>query len=403
MANSTPQAHNGPSQTSEQEAIEAKNNAKTAELDASEAISKAEVAKSFAEDAICKIDNASQSSEMASQQGSEHSKDSLTEAGLAMSEAKAAIQIAESARGEAESARNQAEEARHTAEGARNLAEEARTLAEKNRGSEETERIKAERSKQKAERAKEEALALANALEEKQTELMQYATTLKINNKDLEQFALLASHDLQAPLRKIKLFSEHIEKEAKGKLSPESLDGLQRIQKSIHSMQNLIKDQLSVARTPQIKQFELVDLATVVKDVLANLDTEVKEKQAVIEVREMVTMVGDETQLHQLLQNLIENALKFQLKDNTPVIRITSTLLDEQGCQITVSDNGIGFAQEDEERIFETFVRLHGADSFPGTGVGLANCKQIAERHGGSISAKSAPGEGAVFIVTLPF
>ena len=421
----------------EQEALDAKQKADVAKRDGSEAVAEAKAAEDFAVDAIQKAESAAQDVQRASESGKEENKASLSQARLAITEATDAIHIAESARGKAESARNKAEQARIAAEEARNKAEnarlsseEARTKAEAVRGDEELARLHAEEVKRKAEDARSEAegalkqaeaaikecrqaqqaaegardeaeLALQE-LHTQQRELHEYATSLEIINRDLEQFASVASHDLQAPLRKIKTFSEQVEAEAQNKLSSESLDGLKRIRKSVQSMQNLITDLLALARVTQHKPFAPVDLANVVDEVITNLEAAITQKKAVIEVGAMETVMGDDTQLLQLIQNLVENGLKFQPKDNIPRIKIASTCDSDDMCQITVEDNGIGFDEKESKRIFESFERLHGVSVYPGTGIGLAICKRIAERHGGEILVSSAPGTGTVFTIRLP-
>ena len=424
-------------QDAEQEAMAAKAQAEVAEKEASQAIVDSDVAESFATDAIHKAENAAISAETASAAGAPADKGSLSQAGAAITEAKEAIQIAESARGQAESARNKAEQARFAAEHVRNIAEEARvdaeetrTVAETIRGSEEDARIKAEEAKRQAEIAlknselakQESAQALLDAetalekanlamkglelkqveLQKKQQELKDHVSSLEVINRDLEQFASLASHDLQAPLRKIKTFSEQVEKEAQGKLSPESLDGLARIRKSTESMQYLISDFLALARASHIKPFEPLDLSALVAETLSRLEEPIQEKKAVIEIGALPPIIGDKTQLQQVIQNLVENALKFQSPGTAPLVKIASQALSGDRIQISVADNGIGFDQKQAERIFEPFERLHGVKSYPGTGIGLAICKRVAERHGGYISAKSVVGQGSVFTIILP-
>lgn len=415
--------------SAEQEALEAKAQAQIAENDAAEAIIEAETAGTFSAVAIEKAETAAKNAEFSNRSAASHEQKPLLEAGHAINEAKEAIKIAEDARSNAEEARNKAEEARFSAEEARNKAEEARasaedtrTVAEEIRGSEEEARIKALDVKRKAEEAKIKAeVALKNSeiaiaeshearLEAERARdkaiaaaqgLQVYASSLEVINKDLEQFAAVASHDLQAPLRKIRIFSEQVEQETDNKLTPESRDALQRICKSAQSMQDLINDLLALARVSHHGLFVPVDLSEVVTRVLSELDDQIVQKNAVITVESMATVMGDRSQLQQLFQNLIENALKFHVKDSIPKIRISSRCY-ERACQIIVEDKGIGFEQEYAERIFKTFARLPGVSKFPGSGVGLSICKRIAERHGGDITATSVPGEGSVFTVTLP-
>lgn len=415
------------------DAVEAKAIDRAAREDANEALVKADSAEKQAEIAI---DQAEYASILAENVTGQSFEDSLSEANLAITAAKEAIQLTEFARKEAETARNKAEEARLQAESIRNKAEEARleaegtrTDAEKIRGLEEKARLRAEEdrkeaniakekaetaliksekaieisnlAREKAEWAQEKAEANTRALLETQKKLQDYATKLQVINQDLEQFASIASHDLQAPLRKIKIFADQLQADAKDKLTAEDMDSLNRIQKSAHSMQALITDLLALARVAHQKPFEQVDLAQIIAHVLSNLSEQIKAQQAVIEIGEMVTVVGDAGQLQQLFQNLIENALKFQADGTTPVIKISSNGSNPEFYEMIVADNGIGFAQEKTGRIFESFIRLHKDSAYPGSGMGLAICKRIVERHHGTITVKSTPGEGSSFVVRL--
>lgn len=227
---------------------------------------------------------------------------------------------------------------------------------------------------------------------------------LEQSNRDLEQFATVASHDLQAPLRKIKLFCEQIYASTKDKLEPETLELMQRVDRSVTTAQRLVTDLLALSKVTNARQpFCPVDLSVVVQKVLSNLDDQIRAKQAQIEVGELASLVGDPMQFEQLLQNLIENGLKYQPDGQRPVIKIHANCSDEQFCELIVEDNGIGFDSAYAERIFQPFERLHGKSSlYEGTGVGLAICKRIVERHEGTIRAESTPGHGAKFVVRLP-
>jgi PAS domain S-box-containing protein len=226
---------------------------------------------------------------------------------------------------------------------------------------------------------------------------------LELSNKDLTHFATIASHDLQAPLRKAKAFSEMLKEDAGPKLAPEEMDSLCRIERSIQTMQDLVNDLLDLSQISKEPDYQAVDLSVLVRRVLADLQESIQEKKAEIEIGDLITIQGDEVQLQQLFQNLIENALKFQPNGQIPKLKIDSTLKSGgQVCVITFQDNGIGLEPEHSERIFETFERLHGKNDYPGTGVGLAICKRIVERHQGTITVSSSPGKGAAFTVSLP-
>jgi len=247
---------------------------------------------------------------------------------------------------------------------------------------------------------------VADITERKQTELALAVALehLRASNRDLEQFAAIASHDLKAPLRKVKMFSTMLTEQAVKKLEPEEVDLFQRMNQSIDSMQQLINDLLELSQislgNPTLQR---VDLKPVIRQVCMNLEEKIQSTQAEIEIGPLGTVYGNEVQLIQLLQNLVENAIKYQPPGNHPKISIQSDCLDEQTCTIRVSDNGIGIDPEQAERIFKPFERLHGKSSiYSGNGIGLAICKRIVERHHGRIDVISQPGQGSTFLIQLP-
>jgi light-regulated signal transduction histidine kinase (bacteriophytochrome) len=231
--------------------------------------------------------------------------------------------------------------------------------------------------------------------------MIEYQRLLEQSNSDLTQFATIASHDLQATLRKIKLFAEQLEVDLKPQLSSDHMDVLSRIHSSAEAMRRLITDLLDLSRITKGHTFTKVDLNSVLNSSLSILSESIQKRDALVKTCELYTIMGDSTQLEWLFQNLIENALKFQPIGQVPEITVTSEIIGNF-CTITFADNGIGFLPEHAERIFEPLERLHGKRSYKGTGVGLAICKRIVERHGGSIRAKSKPGNGAMFIIELP-
>ena len=237
--------------------------------------------------------------------------------------------------------------------------------------------------------------------------LAQKAAELTRSNAELEQFAFVASHDLQEPLRKIQAFGDRLKVKCEGSQSGEVKDYLDRMQNAAARMRTLINDLLAFSRVIRSSEpFVQVDLSVVTREVLSDLEVRIEKTGAKIEVGLLPTLDADPMQMRQLLLNLISNALKFQPPGGTPVIKMTSRTLSaasgEQLCELSVQDNGIGFDEKYLDKIFAVFQRLHGRTEYEGTGVGLAVCRRIVDRHHGSIIARSTPGEGATFLVTLP-
>jgi light-regulated signal transduction histidine kinase (bacteriophytochrome) len=234
--------------------------------------------------------------------------------------------------------------------------------------------------------------------------LQEYAVQLERSNKELEQFAFVASHDLQEPLRKVKVFSELLMEKTLDKLDGDERDYLSRMQHAVLRMQTMIRDLLAYSRvTTKGQPFNPVELNQVAEEVLYDLDIRISRSQAVVEVGDLPVIEADPMQMRQLFQNLISNALKFHQKDVLPRVRIYSRPGEVSGMiQLVFEDNGIGFDLEHLDRIFQPFERLHGMSRFEGTGMGLAICAKIVQRHHGKIDADSQPGEGATFFVSLP-
>lgn len=234
-------------------------------------------------------------------------------------------------------------------------------------------------------------------------ELQQKSAELARSNRELEEFAYVASHDLQEPLRKIISFSRLLEEKEAERLDAESLDYLQRVVSGAGRMRHLIEDLLTYSRVMR-KQlpFSEVDLNEVVKNVISDLEIRILETEARVTAGPMPRVFGDPVQLHQLFLNLVGNALKFRKKDEVPVIEITAEALQKGFYEIRIKDSGIGFDEKYLDRIFVPFQRLHTRSEYEGTGIGLSVCQKIIQRHGGVITARSRPGEGAVFIFTLP-
>jgi PAS domain S-box-containing protein len=237
--------------------------------------------------------------------------------------------------------------------------------------------------------------------------LARKASELARSNAELEQFAFVASHDLQEPLRKIQAFGDRLKARCEGLQSPDVKDYLERMQGAAARMRTLINDLLAFSRVIRSSEpFVQVDLAQVTREVLGDLEVRIEKTGARIDVGDLPTLDADPMQMRQLLLNLITNALKFQMPGATPVIHIQARTLTalsgEALCEISVCDNGIGFDEKYVDKMFAVFQRLHGRGEYEGTGVGLAVCRRIVDRHHGNITAKSTPGQGATFTVTLP-
>jgi PAS domain S-box-containing protein len=237
--------------------------------------------------------------------------------------------------------------------------------------------------------------------------LHEQAEKLARSNAELEQFAYVASHDLQEPLRKIQAFGDRLKGKHESSLGPEGVDYLTRMQNAAARMQVLIQDLLSLSRVAShAKPFAAVDLADVAAMVISDLEVRITERNGRVEASGLPVVFGDRGQLAQLFQNLIGNGLKFQKPGENPVVKVSGeavTLSDGAAAwRITVEDNGIGFDEKYRDRIFQIFQRLHGRNEYEGTGIGLAICRKIVERHGGVIAAHSSPGAGAKFVITLP-
>jgi two-component system, LuxR family, sensor kinase FixL len=237
--------------------------------------------------------------------------------------------------------------------------------------------------------------------------LLEQADKLSRSNAELEQFAYVASHDLQEPLRKIQAFGDRLKTKYEAGLGTEGLDYLTRMQNAAARMQILIQDLLSLSRVAShAKPFTSVDLGEVIHTVVSDLEMRIQDAKGRVEIGALPAIWGDRGQMAQLFQNLIGNGLKFRKPGENPVVKIESqpqTLANgAAGWQISVGDNGIGFDEKYRDRIFQIFQRLHGRNEYEGTGIGLAICRKIVDRHGGSVTANSSPGAGAKFIITLP-
>lgn len=269
---------------------------------------------------------------------------------------------------------------------------------------------------QELETSNEELAAANDELSASNEELTESAELLIRSNENLQRFAYIASHDLQEPLRKIQQFGNLLQNQYAQGLG-EGIDYLQRMQLAAGRMSTLIRDLLAFSRISTSQDsIRVVALDEVVSLVLSDLEIVIQETGAIVHVNHLPAVLGDDSQLGQLFQNLLSNALKFRRSDVSPEIIIRTFMLTASQLpdsvkparfagvyhRIDVSDNGIGFEEKYTERIFQVFQRLHGKNQYAGTGIGLAICEKVAFNHGGAITATGAPGQGATFSVYLP-
>ncbi len=299
---------------------------------------------------------------------------------------------------------------------ARKLAEIAAARELEDRKRAEAELKKLTETLEQRVRARTDELEVANAkLQAEVTErtraereLARANRRLTQSNRELQDFAYVASHDLKEPLRKIATFADLMRVDCDAELGEEGLFYIERMQESAGRMTSLINDLLDFSRVKTSGDpFSTIELNDVVDQVLSDLDVRIRESAASIHVDDLPSIDADPTQMRQLFQNLISNALKFRRDDTPPVISVrslttrTTGLDEEKTCRLLVEDNGIGFEEQYADRVFSPFQRLH--KSYEGTGMGLAICRRIVERHHGMISVKSRTGHGTTFTIDLPF
>jgi signal transduction histidine kinase len=237
-------------------------------------------------------------------------------------------------------------------------------------------------------------------------QLLETIEKMEMANKDLDRFAFVASHDLQEPLRKIRMFSGRLKAKYSSTFDEEAKSYLHRLDNSAERMEVLIRAILGFSKTSfEKKEFVMYDLNSVLEKSLADLDLTIQEKNATVTSETLPQLCIDPNLIQTLFYNLIGNAIKYAKPNTPPVVHVSSDfneLGNDKFCRIFFQDNGIGFDQKYADQIFEVFTRLHPQSEFEGTGIGLALCKRIVEKHEGFISAISTPGEGSTFIVSLP-
>jgi signal transduction histidine kinase len=242
------------------------------------------------------------------------------------------------------------------------------------------------------------------ALRDQEEALRLLVQRVEKSNNELEQFAFVASHDLQEPLRKVQAFGDILKESAAERLSTQEQDYLERMVRAANRMQNMIQALLSLSRiTTQGRPFETIELNHVAQEVLSDLEVQIRQTSGQVIVSDLPSMQGDPAQIYQLVQNPVGNALKFHSEGAMPFVQVYSLPHSDSSTmiQLVIEDNGIGMNPDTIDRIFLPFTRLN-ATNFEGTGMGLAICQKIVERHGGQITVESVPHKGSRFTITLP-
>jgi PAS domain S-box-containing protein len=244
---------------------------------------------------------------------------------------------------------------------------------------------------------------LESRVRQRTVELTDTVARLEQLNEELEEFAFVASHDLQEPLRKIQTFGNMLIKKHKDSLSSEGKDFMDRMTKSANRMSELLRALLNYSRTGASRlNHSLVSLTEVVQDAAGILEHRIKRAIGKVEIGELPVVEADAALMRQLFQNIIENSIKYRKESEPPVVKVSGSVSGSV-CRISIEDNGIGFDEGYSQQIFKPFERLHGRNSpYSGTGMGLTICRKIVARHGGDITVSSMPGHGATFTVTIP-
>ncbi|MCH9010158.1 MAG: hypothetical protein IIC21_06010 [Chloroflexi bacterium] len=260
------------------------------------------------------------------------------------------------------------------------------------------------------------SLLMANGdMELANRELKTFTIKLENSNQELQDFASIAAHDLQEPLRKVQAFGDRLKTKYAEALEEQGKEYLNRMQDASGRMATLINDLLTYSRvTSKGQPYERIDLNIVASEVVSDLETRIEELEGRVDIEDLPTIDADAMQMRQLFQNVLGNALKYHKPGEAPIVKVRATVLNgparngtrglanDDLCEITFEDNGIGFDEKYLDRIFGIFQRLQTRGEYEGTGVGLAVCRKIVDRHSGTITARSRPDHGATFIVTLP-
>jgi light-regulated signal transduction histidine kinase (bacteriophytochrome) len=253
-----------------------------------------------------------------------------------------------------------------------------------------------------AQKTLEQTLRDNRQLKEAQQQLEYHIKELNRSNEELQQFAFVASHDLQEPLRKVIFYSDYFQSKLATHLDEKSTVYLKGMMDASHRMRILIKDLLAFSQVDkQALDLKPVNLDAIMKEAVSDFEVIIKEKNAVVTMTSLPEIEGDETMLRRLFENLLSNGLKYSRDDVPPVISINA-IPQNESVEIEFRDNGIGFEEEFLPKMFTLFQRLHGKEKFAGTGLGLAICRKIAEMHHGSITATSRLNIGSSFFVSLP-
>jgi signal transduction histidine kinase len=239
-------------------------------------------------------------------------------------------------------------------------------------------------------------------ISQKTKELEETTASLEASNKELEQFAYIASHDLKEPLRMISMYTQMIQRRLKGQLEGETIEFMGYVTDGVKRMQQMLEDLLNYSRLGKTQDFVKVDLNNTLFMVEQNLRLTIREHQATITYDTLPTIYAVNSEITQLFQNLVANSIKFYHKDRKPEIKITVKKIDNESFTLLIKDNGIGIPEDSKHRIFNLFERLHNRSEYQGTGIGLATCRKVMDNLGGEVWVESIEGIGSDFFLKFP-